>query len=119
MCTHSIACLFLSAASSLCRCSIANLYFVASPYSFLINRVVTSCHNFRLSFGSCLSIGLTALGITLSVDKSNSVAYSPIAVSVVWVTSDLDVEADEFVDPVFRHLMRCFHEPSKTATIRD
>src|ERR1700729_788900 len=99
--TYSTPCRFLSAASSLCFCSIANLYFVASPYSFLINRVVTSCHNFRLSFENCLSIGLTVFGITLSIDRSSNVEYSPV--SAVLVTSDADVAAEELVDPVLRH----------------
>src|ERR1700722_8053803 len=78
--THSIPLRFLSAASSLCFCSILTFSFVASPYSFFRSRLVTPSHNLLLSCGSCFSRGLTDLGTGFSVLTSSSVPQSSVVV---------------------------------------
>jgi len=89
--THSTPFFLLSAASSLCFCSIACLNLVASLYSFLNNLVVTESHSFLLSVGSWFSKGLMALGTGCRVEISIRVAHSS---STPIVRSEREVAAD-------------------------
>lgn len=74
--THSSPFLFLSAAFSLCLCSIACFPLVASPYAFALNRLVTSTHNRLLSYACCFFSGRTRFGTTNNVDMSINVPPS-------------------------------------------
>jgi len=95
--THSTPLFVLSAASSLCFCSIACLNFVASLYSFFNSLLVTGSHSFLLSVGDWLSKALTVLGTGWRVATSISVAHSS---SAPIVRSERELAADwagEFV----------------------
>ena len=115
---------------SRCFCSICTFSLVASLYFLSVKFRVTSFHSFRLSYGSCLSIGRTVLGIDLSTARSISVAYSFWAEGIVFgKTADAvsrarcarDPAGDDAVDhpvPTFLHLTLPRQDPSKTATTR-
>lgn len=100
--TDSSPFFFLSAAFSLCRCSIVCLCFVASPYSFANKLFVTFSHSLRLSYACCVSKGLTLFGTSSSVERSMSVAGS----------SAVGAEEPE----ARRQRTRVRQEPSKKAT---